>query len=76
MTFVYLIDGADGLAAINQALDDAGFQAAAVHAEGTSAPAGRSPLLTSSLIGRVPHDARWHENIAGLLEGQDTAGDR
>jgi hypothetical protein len=69
---VYRADGADGLAAINRALDDAGFQAAAVHAEGLAAPArpaARSQLLTSSLAGQVPHDAQWPNRIAELLPG-------
>ena len=38
MTFVYRAAGADGLAAINRALDDAGFRAAAVHAGGPAPP--------------------------------------
>ena len=51
-TFVYRAEGADGLAAINRALDDAGFQAAAV---------------ASPLIGQVSHDAQWPDRIAELL---------
>ena len=69
-TFVYQVDGADGLATINRALDDAGFQAAAVHAEGLAAPArpgGRPRALISSLTGQVPHDAQWPNRIAELL---------
>jgi hypothetical protein len=70
-TFVYRVAGPDGLAAINRALDDAGFQAAAVHAEGLTAPArpaGQSPpALTSALAGQVPHDAHWSDRIAELL---------
>jgi hypothetical protein len=38
MTFVYQAQGADALAAVNRALDDAGFQPAAVHAEGLTVP--------------------------------------
>ncbi len=53
MTFVYRADGADGLAAINRALDDAGFRAAAVQAGGPAA--------------QVPHDAQWPDQIARLL---------
>jgi hypothetical protein len=71
-TFVYRADGAGGLAAINRALDDAGFQAAAVHAEGLAAPdrpAARPQLLTSSLAGQVRHDAQWPDRIAELLPG-------
>jgi hypothetical protein len=51
-------------------LDDAGFQAAAVHAECLAAPAwpaDRSRLLTESLVSQVPHDARWRDQIAQLL---------
>ena len=69
-TFVYLADGAGGLATINRALDDAGFQAAAIHAEGLTAPArpaARPELLTSALAGLVPHDAQWPNRIAELL---------
>ena len=66
-TFVYRADGADGLATINRALDDAGFQAAAVPADGLATPAGRPGLLTSTLAGQVPHDAQWPARIAGLL---------
>jgi hypothetical protein len=69
MTFVYRADGADGLAAINRALDDAGFQAA-VHADGLAAPAARPGLLTSALAGQVRHDAQWPARIAQLLADQ------
>ena len=72
VTYVYEADG-DARAVINRALDDTGFQAAAVHAaaEGglmaavrTDAPA---VLLARSLIARVPHDADWQRQIAALL---------
>jgi hypothetical protein len=53
MTFVYRADGADGLATINRALDDAGFQAAAVRAD--------------DLAAQVPHDAQWPDRITRLL---------
>jgi len=53
MTFVYRADGTDGLATINRALDEAGFQAAAVQADGPAA--------------QVPHDAQWPDRIARLL---------
>ncbi len=72
MTFVYRADGADALAAINRALDDVGFQVAAVHAEGLTAQARPTTLptaLTSALIGQVPHDAHWPDRIAELLAG-------
>ena len=67
MTFVYRADGADGLATINRALDDTGFRAAAVHADGLATPAARLGVLTSALAGQVRHDAQWPDRIAGLL---------
>jgi hypothetical protein len=72
MTFVYRAEGPDGLAAINRALDDAGFQVAALHAGGLAAPARPATLpnaLTSALVGQVPHDAQWPDHIAELLAG-------
>jgi hypothetical protein len=72
MTFVYRAEGADALAAINRALDDAGFQVAALHAAGLAAPARPTALptvLTSALIAQVPHDANWPDRIAQLLAG-------
>ena len=42
------------LAAVNRALDDAGFD-----------PAALAPILAAG--GRVPHDERWAARIAGLL---------
>jgi hypothetical protein len=53
MTFVYRADGAAGLATINRALDDAGFRAPAVRADGPAA--------------QVPHDAQWADRITRLL---------
>ena len=70
MTFVYRADGPDGLAAVNRALDDAGFRPGAVHAEGPAVPArplARSSALALSLVGQVPHDAHWLARIAELL---------
>ena len=55
MTFVYRTAGVGGLAAINRALDDAGFRAADVR---TGAPAAQ-----------VAHDAQWPDRITGLLAG-------
>ena len=51
MTQVYRADGADGLAAVNRVLDDAGFQVAG----------------HGALAGQVPHDAQWADRIAALL---------
>lgn len=50
-TYVYRADGPGGLAAINRALDDAGFQAEQV----------------AETVGQVPHDAHWADAMAGLL---------
>jgi hypothetical protein len=57
MTFVYR---ADSFATINRALDDAGFQAAAVR---TAAD------RTGGAADQVPHDAGWPDRIAALLGG-------
>ena len=71
MTFVYQADGdGDGGTAINRALDDAGFNPAAVHADGLTAaarPDARASLLARSLVAQVPHDAGWAERVAELL---------
>jgi hypothetical protein len=78
MTFVYQADGGsrdngdDGRAAINRALDDAGFHPAAVHAEGLTAatrPGARASLLARSLVAQIPHDGDWPGRISGLLAG-------
>ncbi len=76
MTFVYRTgddgDDGDGRAAINRALDDAGFDAAAVHAAGLTAaarPDARASLLARSLAGTAAHDADWPRRIAELLGG-------
>ncbi len=78
MTFVYRTDGdgggdgGDGRTAINRALDDAGFNAAAVHADTLTAaarPDARASLLARSLAGTAAHDADWPRRIAELLGG-------
>ena len=72
VTYVYEADG-DARAVINRALDDTGFQAAAVHAaaEGGLMAAVRmdapAVLLARSLVARVPHDADWQRQIAALF---------
>jgi hypothetical protein len=69
MTYAYRPDG-DGFAAVNRALDDVGFQPAALHAEGLTAAyrpdAGTSPL-TRWLAGQIQHDGQWAARLAGLL---------
>ncbi len=76
VTFVYQADpGADGRAALNRALDDAGFAAAAVHAAGSGDLAAayragaRDSPLSRSLAGQVAHDAGWLPRVAALLAG-------
>ncbi len=72
VTYVYEADG-DGRAVINRALDDTGFQAAAIHAaaDGGLMAAARTDapamLLARALVARVPHDQDWQRQIAGLL---------
>ena len=66
---VYQADEPGGLAAVNRALDDAGFQVAAVHGEGLAVPAAHPNALIQALAGQVPHDAQWPERIAALLAG-------
>lgn len=71
-TYVYEADG-NARSVINRALDDAGFQAAEIHAavEQGLAAASRDDapavLLARSLVARVPHDQEWERQIAGLL---------
>jgi hypothetical protein len=68
LTYVYRADGPGGLAAINRALDDAGFQAAAVHAEGLAAAAVPGAAgLAAALAGQVAHDGQWAAGLAELL---------
>jgi hypothetical protein len=55
VTFGYRVDGADALAAVNRALDDAGFRPAAVRTGGPAV--------------QIPHDAHWPDRMAGLLAG-------
>jgi hypothetical protein len=60
----------DGLIAVNRALDDAGFQPAAVHAAGLTAayrPDSRTSPLAQWVIGQVPHDGQWTARLAALL---------
>ncbi len=61
---MYRADGADALAAVNRALDDAGFQVAAPGLAASPSP------LASALAGQVPHDAQWPDRIAALLANQ------
>jgi hypothetical protein len=68
-TFVYESDG-NARAIINRWLDDAGFQASAVHASTLTSAARTDPssvLLARSLVAQVPHGPDWQRQVAGLL---------
>jgi hypothetical protein len=74
-TYVYRAGGPDPRALVNQALDDAGFAAAQVHAAASGdltaarrQDAGTSPLA-SALVEAVPHDPAWPDRLTGLLTG-------
>jgi hypothetical protein len=73
LTRVYKPDSGSGtneLVAVNRCLDDAGFQLAAVHAEGlTSArgPDASASPLARWLAGKVPHDDQWATRLHALL---------
>ena len=72
-TYVYRAGGQDPLALVNQALDDAGFAAAVIHAvaSGDLAAAHRQDAATSPLIGAlaatIPHDPAWSARLADQL---------
>ena len=71
LTYAYLPDtgsGTDELAAVNRCLDDVGFQADAVHAEGLTSTGGpdASPL-PRWLAAKVPHDDQWASRLGALL---------
>jgi hypothetical protein len=75
VSYVYRAGGADPRARVNQALDDAGFAPAGLHAATAGAltaphrqDAAASPLARA-LIAEVAHDDAWSEQIAGLLGG-------
>jgi hypothetical protein len=71
LTYAYQPDtgsGTNELAAVNRCLDDAGFQADAVHAEGLTSTGGpdASPLARW-LAAKVPHDNQWASRLSALL---------
>lgn len=74
LTYVYRGPGGEAsVTTVNQALDDAGFAAADLHAatSGDLAAAHRqdaaaSPLVRA-LMGTVPHDDAWASELAALL---------
>ena len=71
LTHVYKPDSGSGtneVVAVNRCLDDAGFQLAAVHAEGlTSARGPDASPLARWLAGKVPHDDQWATRLDALL---------
>ena len=75
VTYVYRAGAPDPRGLINQALDDAGFAPAEVHAatSGDLTAAHRQDAATSpltrALIGTIPHDPAWSTRLADLLAG-------
>jgi hypothetical protein len=73
VTYVYRAGGPDPRALVNQALDDAGFAAAQVHAAaaGDLTAAHRQDAaatpLASALVATVPHDSTWAGRLTSLL---------
>ena len=72
-TYVYRAGGRDPRALVNQALDDAGFATAEIHAAASgdlAAPhrqdAATSPL-TGSLVATIKHDGTWAQQVAAQL---------
>jgi hypothetical protein len=72
-TYVYRAGGRDPRALVNQALDDAGFATAEIHAAASgdlAAPhrqdAATSPL-TGSLVATIKHDGTWAQQVAARL---------
>jgi hypothetical protein len=75
LTYVYRGPGQSSTAAVNQALDDAGFAAAGLHAAVSGAltaahrqDAAASPL-TRALMAAIAHDDTWPAQLASLLNG-------
>jgi hypothetical protein len=73
LTYVYQAAGPGAQAAVNRALDDAGFAPARLHASGGlagphRADAASSPL-TRALLATVQHDPTWPTSLAGVLTG-------
>ena len=73
VTYVYRAGGPDPRALVNQALDDAGFAPAEIHAATSgdlTAPrrqdTAASPL-TGALVATVPRDPAWADRLADLL---------
>jgi hypothetical protein len=72
-TYLYRAADADGVAALNRALDLVGFRVAEIHADTASAGSRYRPtpvlrLLRSAFVGRVAHTDDWAERI-GRLSG-------
>jgi hypothetical protein len=76
LTYVYLTTGPADRALVNQALDDAGFAAAELHAAASGSlteahrkDAAASPL-TRALAATIPHDADWPRRMTEVLASQ------
>ena len=73
VTYVYRAGGPDPRALVNQALDDAGFAPAEIHAatSGDLTAARRQDTATSplarALVATVPRDPAWADRLADLL---------
>jgi hypothetical protein len=74
-SYVYRSAGPDPRALVNQALDEAGFAPAAIHAaaSGDLAAPHRQDAVTSplarALVAAVDHDANWQQQLTALLNG-------
>ena len=73
VTYVYRAGGPDPRALVNQALDDAGFAAARIHAAaaGDLTAAQRQDAVTSplarALVATVARDPAWSARLTDLL---------
>ncbi len=70
LTYVFRAPGPDGLAVVNRALIDSGFQAPSSGQPGLTTPASpdaQLAMLSDLLIGQVPHDANWSSQLTTLL---------
>lgn len=69
-TLVFRSEGDDGVAVINRALVDSGFNPSSPGETGLTTPlrrVGEPAILTDLLIGTVPHDGNWSGQLAALL---------
>jgi hypothetical protein len=69
-TLVFRSEGDDGVAVINRALVDSGFNPSSPGETGLTTPlrrVGEPAILTDLLIGAVPHEGNWSGQLAALL---------